>query len=77
VPFVHSKSGYGVAVLLVRSPCLLHRAVQPEGVTCTTMRRAQSGQNRGGSSARRSAQRGCSPSATGFPHWSQNTRSSR
>lgn len=57
---------------LVRSPCRLQRAVQPVGVTCTTMRRAQAGQNRGGSSARRPAQRACSPSADGFPHWSQN-----
>nr|WP_257791800.1 hypothetical protein [Amycolatopsis albispora] len=33
------------------SPCLLQRAVQPTGVTCTTIRRAQYAQNRGGSSA--------------------------
>jgi hypothetical protein len=28
----------------VNSPCRLHRAVQPTGVTWTTMRRAHSGQ---------------------------------
>jgi hypothetical protein len=40
-----------------RSPCLLHRAVQPVGVTCTTIRRAQWAQYRGGSSMRRHAHR--------------------
>ena len=34
---------------LLSSPCLLHRAVQPVGVTCTTIRRAHRGQYRGGS----------------------------
>ncbi len=29
---------------LWRSPCRLHRAVHPVGLTCTTIRRAQSGQ---------------------------------
>ena len=57
----------------VRTPCRLHVAVQPTGVTCTTIRRAQSGQYRGGSSSRRAAQRSWPSAAAGSPHWSQNT----
>jgi hypothetical protein len=54
------RSGGSTAYALVdfRSPCRLHRAVHPVGVTCTTIRRAQSGQYRGGSSSRRAAHRG-------------------
>ncbi|GAA4983658.1 hypothetical protein GCM10025792_33370 [Pseudonocardia tropica] len=55
----------------VRSPCRLQRAVQPTGSTCTAIRRAQSGQKRGGSSSRRAAHRGWSGVPSGAPHWSQ------
>src|SRR5690606_4294414 len=54
------------------TPCLLHLAVQPNGVTCTTMRRAHSAQNRGGSSrARGLSQTSCTGSARGLPQWTQ------
>ncbi|HEV8557982.1 MAG TPA: hypothetical protein VGR06_16515 [Actinophytocola sp.] len=35
------------------SPCRLHRADHPDGVTCTTIRRAHTEQNRGGSNIAR------------------------
>ncbi|WP_165777703.1 hypothetical protein [Amycolatopsis antarctica] len=55
------------------SPCLLHRAVHPSGVTWTTIRRAQTGQNRGGSSSVRfPAQRGCA-TVVFCPQWTQNS----
>ena len=37
-------------------PCSAHFADQPRGVTCTTIRRLQCGQNLGGSMARAAAQ---------------------
>ncbi len=52
----------------VRSPCREQLARQPVGTTCTTIRRAQSGQYRGGSSAALAWQSGCSP---GRPHCPQ------
>ncbi len=76
--------GRDQVVLPVRGPgraglthCGVHRAgcsgrSSRSGVTWTTIRRAQSGQNRGGSSSRRAAQSGCS-AAAGRPHWSQNS----
>ncbi|MFC5052473.1 hypothetical protein [Saccharothrix xinjiangensis] len=58
----------GQAGVEVVSPCLLHEAAQPVGVTCTTMRRAHSAQKRGGSmTPRRDAQAAWSVSSAGFP----------
>jgi hypothetical protein len=37
---------------LVKVPCREQRAVQPLGVTCTTIRRPQDSQKRGGSRTR-------------------------
>jgi hypothetical protein len=54
-----------------RVPCSAQRAVQPAGVTWTTMRRRHCGQYRGGSSVRAAVQGEWSPSWSGWPQRSQ------
>jgi len=49
------------------SPCSTHLAVQPRGITCTTIRRRQIEQYRGGSSASARWQRAWSPSTAAAP----------
>lgn len=57
----------------VVSPCRLHLAVHPVGVTWTTIRRAHRGQYRGGSSSRLARHGRCAPSPAGRPQASQNS----
>lgn len=56
-----------------RVPCSEQRACQPVGSTWTTMRRAQSGQYRGGSYSARRRQGSWPGSAAGRPQDEQNT----
>ncbi|MDQ1726684.1 MAG: hypothetical protein QOK14_729, partial [Frankiaceae bacterium] len=49
----------------------MHRAVQPAGVTCTTIRRAHNVQNLGGSMASLRTQSSWPPAASGRPQWPQ------
>ena len=52
-------------------PCSEHVADQPDGVTCTTMRREHFGQYLAGSRSRAAVQDGCVPPSSGRPHRSQ------
>lgn len=57
----------------VRTPCSAHRAVQPRGVTWTTMRRRHCRQYRGGSSDWAALHREWSPRESGSPQRSQKS----
>ena len=56
-------------------PCSTHLAVHDNGVTWTFIRRAQRGQNRGGSNRRAATHASCPPPAAGRPQRSQKAGS--
>jgi hypothetical protein len=56
---------------LVTVPCSTQRADQPVGTICTTIRRRQCPQYRGGSSSARAAHRSWPSAAVGSPHCPQ------
>ncbi|MEY9925519.1 hypothetical protein ABH926_000139 [Catenulispora sp. GP43] len=62
---------------LVTVPCSTQRADHPVGTTCTTIRRRQCPQYRGGSSSARAAHRSWPVAAVGSPHCPQKSMQAR